>query len=70
MKWTIKKQSELRYLYLQDYSEEVTKFIWWPIMIDGCRIWMEKATLKRIPWRTESVRGIKYYWAYVDIINT
>ena len=69
MKWTSnKRQRRLKYLFNSGYEEEVTRFLWWPVQIDGQWRWLERARVKRMVWRKSTTLRTVYYWVYYEWI--
>ena len=65
-----KKQKELSDKFRNvNYEEEVTKFLWVPIMIDGDVRWLRKIKMRKIPWAKSSIFGTRFFWLYIEFLE-
>lgn len=65
-----KKEAYLRKCYLNNTKKTETKFLWWPVKIDGETRWLERATIE---YKVETDMDIFldrfYYWKPWRFIN-
>lgn len=56
--------------YLNNTTKTLTKFLWFPVTIDGETRWLEKATLKlKVKKESNLILGDSYYWVYWEFID-
>lgn len=68
MRFTKRKQLRLDYIY--DTKKYITKFLWWPITIDGETRWLETAHILYKVKSSEDIFCNKYYyWTPWQFIN-
>ena len=64
------KEKELRNLYSKGIRKTVTKFLWFPLTIDGETRWLETATIEyRVNWEHDLFNSKNYYWEAWNFIN-
>lgn len=65
------KQKKLREAYLSFKKKGVTKFLWFPLSIDGEIRWLETATIEyKVVKKTNSfLLGYYYDWKAIEFIN-
>ena len=70
MRWKqSKKQEKLSNLFRDDHIEEVDKFLYLPLRVNGQWRWLEKVTVERMPWVGGSIFGNRYFWVYIKYID-
>lgn len=65
------KRKQLRLDYIHNTKKYITKFLWWPITIDGETRWLETAHMLYKVKEYEDPLCYKsyYYWAPWQFIN-
>ena len=64
------KEKEMIDAYWDNKRKYKTKFLWWPITIDGETRWLETATIEyRVGYDWDFVRNKYYYWAPINFID-
>lgn len=68
MRFTRKKQ--LMEAYLDSTKKIKTKFLWWPMTIDGETRWLETATIMyRVKKDEDIFSNTIYYWKPWEFVN-
>ena len=64
------KEKEMIDAYWNNKRKIKTKFLWWPITIDGETRWLETATIKyAVGYDWDFVNNKYYYWAPLNFID-
>jgi hypothetical protein len=63
------KEKELRDAYYKDTIKRKTKFLWYPITIDGETRWLETATIDYTVKRNWAVFDVYFSWEPYCFIN-
>ena len=64
------KEKEMIDAYWNNKLKYKTKFLWWPITIDGETRWLETATIEyKVDWKYDLVLDKYYYWSPIKFIN-
>lgn len=64
------KQKELREAYFKYTLKQKTKFLWFPLTIDGETRWLETATIEYKSCRARDILlSTVYYWEPWNFIN-
>ena len=64
------KEKEMIDAYWDNKRKYKTKFLWWPITIDGETRWLETATIEyRVGCDWDFVNNKYYYWAPLNFID-
>jgi len=64
------KEKQLKDAYWSGTKRTKTKFLWWPMTIDGETRWLETAKVMYKVKRSEDILwNAHYYWAPMKFIN-
>jgi hypothetical protein len=64
------KEKEMIDAYWNNKRKIKTKFLWWPITIDGETRWLETATIEyRVDYDDDLFNSKYYYWAPINFID-
>jgi len=64
------KEKEILDAYWNSKRKIKTKFLWWPLTIDGETRWLETATIEyKVDWKYDLFLDKYYYWAPTEFIN-
>lgn len=64
------KEKEILDAYWNSKRKIKTKFLWWPITIDGETRWLETATIEyKVDWKYDLFLDKYYYWSPIKFIN-
>lgn len=60
------QQKDMRDSYRSNTKKIKTKFLWWPVSIDGETRWLETATIQ---YRVLTENFYDYYWSPINFID-
>ena len=64
------KEKQLIEDYWEDTKKTKTKFLWWPMTIDGETRWLETAEiLYKVKWHEDWIGNRYYDWTPIEFLN-